>query len=66
MESLNRIASGLTRQEARGVEQALIEKHGLAKAGGTLVNKINSIAATNPIYKEAVAFGRQLLQSLNY
>lgn len=63
---LERIAGGLTKKEARGAEQALIEHHGLGKNGGTLTNKINSIARTNSIYDEAVTFGRQLLQSLSY
>ncbi|MGA9043135.1 MAG: RHS repeat-associated core domain-containing protein [Terriglobales bacterium] len=65
-EELTKIAGGLTRGEARGVEQALINQHGLAKNGGTLLNKINSVAPSNPIYKEAVQFGRQLLQSIGY
>jgi RHS repeat-associated protein len=63
---LEQIAGGLSKKEARGTEQALIEHHGLGKNGGTLTNKINSIARTNSIYTEAVTFGRQLLQSLSY
>jgi hypothetical protein len=63
---LDEIASGLTRTEARGVEQALIEVHGLAKNGGSLTNKINSISRTNAIYDGAVAFGRQLIQYITY
>jgi len=65
---LEQVAGGLTKKEARGVEQALIEHHGLGKDGGTLINRINSISATrNPsFYQEAVTFGRQLLQSLSY
>ncbi len=64
---LEKIAGGLTRGQARGVEQALIEHHGLAKNGGTLTNKINSIAKTKgSFYEEAVAFGRQLLRSISY
>ena len=51
---------------ARGVEQALMEHHGLAKNGGTLLNKINSIAKTNPIYEEAVDFGRRVLKEIGY
>ena len=57
---------GLTRQQARGVEQALIEQQGLSKLGGTLLNKINSIAPSNPIYGEMVQFGKELLQSIGY
>ena len=65
-EEVTKIAGELTRNEARGVKQALIEMHGLTKNGGTLLNKINSIAETNPKYNNAVQFGRQLLQSLGH
>jgi RHS repeat-associated protein len=65
-EELVEIARGLTRIQARGVEQALIEQHGLAKNGGTLLNKINSIAQSNPKYSNAVQFGKQLLVSIGY
>jgi RHS repeat-associated protein len=37
-------ASGLTKQEARVIEQKLINQYGLQKDGGQLLNKINSIA----------------------
>jgi hypothetical protein len=63
---LTKVVGGLTREGARGVEQALIEQHGLGKNGGALVNKINSIAKSNPIYKGAVQFGRQVLKSIGY
>jgi RHS repeat-associated protein len=63
---LEQIVDGLTRSQARGVEQALIEQFGLQKNGGALLNKINSISPSNPTYKELVQFGRQLLQSINY
>ena len=66
MEELTKVVGGLTRTGAKGVEQALIEHHGLAKNGGTLANQINSIAKSNPIYERAVAFGRQVLQSIGY
>jgi hypothetical protein len=56
----------LTRIQARGVEQALINLHGLAKNGGTLLNKINSIATHNPVYQSAVQFGKEMLKSVNY
>lgn len=36
--------SGLTKQQARVLEQTLINTHGLEKNGGQLLNKINSIA----------------------
>jgi hypothetical protein len=57
---------GLTKLQARGVEQALIEQHGLAKYGGTLINKINSIASTNSIYTGAVRWGRDRLVQVGY
>jgi predicted GIY-YIG superfamily endonuclease len=48
-EPLVKVVGDLTRKQARGVEQAIIENKGLAN----LTNKINSIAKTNPIYQEA-------------
>ena len=66
VEELTKVVGGLTRQGAKGVEQALIEHHGLGKEGGTLANKINSIAKSNPMYEKAVTFGRQVLQSIGY
>lgn len=51
----------LTRAEARGVEQYLIDVHGLEKNGGVLLNKINSIAKSNPIYDDAVRRGKELV-----
>lgn len=56
--------SGLTRYEARAVEQALIEKHGLQRFGGTLLNKINSISIKNPSYGAAIRRGSEILNSL--
>jgi RHS repeat-associated protein len=58
--------TGMARTEARAVEQVLIETHGLAKNGGTLINKINSIAASNPIYQGAVRQGRSILSFVGY
>jgi uncharacterized protein RhaS with RHS repeats len=52
---------GLTREEARGVEQSLIERYGLGKNGGTLLNKINSIAQSNPSYGSLVQRGLEIL-----
>ena len=52
------VAKKLTLKQARGLEQALINRYGLLKNGGTLINKINSIAISNPIYNQAVLFGR--------
>lgn len=52
----------LSREDARAVEQALINRYGLSKNGGTLVNKINSIAKSNTIYRDSVARGNELLR----
>lgn len=49
--------TGLTARQARGAEQALIELHGLGRNGGQLLNRINSIARTNPNYAEMLAEG---------
>ena len=51
------VASKLSLKQARGLEQALINNFKMVKDGGTLINKINSIARTNPIYEKAVAWG---------
>lgn len=56
----------LTRAEAPAVEQVLIEKFGLAKNGGTLLNQINSIASTNPIYANSLKVGAQILKNVGY
>ncbi|MBE7529111.1 MAG: hypothetical protein HS099_05200 [Ardenticatenaceae bacterium] len=48
----------LSKADARAAEQVLIEQHGLAN----LYNKINSIAASNPIYAQAIQRGREILQ----
>lgn len=55
------VANKLTLKQARGLEQALIEKYGLIKNGGTLINKINSIAFSNPIYHRALAWGNKYI-----
>jgi hypothetical protein len=47
---IEKIKDGLTRADARAIEQHLIDKIGLGKNGGTLLNKINSIARSNPIF----------------
>lgn len=56
----------LTRSDARAVEQTLIELHKLKKNGGTLINKINSIAETNPKYAEALKRGTQILKETGH
>ena len=56
----------LSRLDARAVEQVLIELHGIAKNGGTLLNKINSIAQSNPIYADSIRRGMDILKRVNY
>jgi hypothetical protein len=63
-EKLTEVVGGLTRSQARGVEQAIIADKGLAKNGGVLTNKINSISPANSMYKQAVEVGRQILAAL--
>ncbi len=58
--------SNLTRSDARAVEQTLIEMHKLEKNGGTLINKINSIAESNPKYHKALVRGSEILQEAGY
>jgi RHS repeat-associated protein len=60
------LMQGLSRTDARAVEQALIEIHGLGKNGGTLINKINSIATSNPTYSAQLERGYELLKSIGY
>jgi hypothetical protein len=60
------LMQGLSRSDARAVEQALIEIHGLGKNGGTLLNKINSISPTNPAYGSQLQRGYDLLKSIGY
>lgn len=57
--------TGLSRAQARRVEQLLINYHGLSTTGGTLLNRINSVAAQN-LNSEALRYGRYLLNSLGY
>jgi hypothetical protein len=52
--------------EARGVEQALIERYGLQKSGGVLLNRINSVAKSSPMYERATIRGRELLRQAGY
>jgi RHS repeat-associated protein len=63
---VEKVLGGLARSDARAVEQALIEIHGLGKNGGTLFNRINSIAPSNSAYAQQVQRGYELLQSIGY
>ena len=58
--------SKLSRNDARAVEQVLIEYHGLSKNGGTLMNRINSIAKSNPVYAKSLKKGLKLLEKSGY
>jgi filamentous hemagglutinin len=57
---------GISREDARAVEQVLIEYYRLGKDGGPLLNKINSIAASNPSYAASLIRGSELLKSIGY
>ncbi len=63
---IRELLGGLSREDARAVEQALMEIHGLGKNGGTLLNRINSIARTNPQYAALLRRGMELLESIGY
>jgi hypothetical protein len=63
---IQELMSGLSREDARSVEQALIELHGLQKRGGTLLNRINSVARSNPKYADMLRRGKELLESIGY
>ncbi len=41
----------LVRNDARVVEQSLLNRYGLQSNGGTLINKINSISQSSSLYK---------------
>jgi hypothetical protein len=60
------LLSGLTKADARGVEQVIIEARGLQKNGGDLLNQINSIAPTRANYEAMKARGRELLESIGF
>jgi len=58
------VVTGLSHRAARATEQALLEYHGLVKNGGTLLNRINSIAQSNPKYKASIDLGKSILKEL--
>ena len=58
------VVENLSEQAARGVEQTLIELHGLAKHGGTLANRINSVAKSSPAYEPTKKLGIAILQEI--
>lgn len=59
---------GLSRADARAVEQTLIDFHGLGKDSGSLINKINSISKIkNPTkYEQGLIRGAELLKNAGY
>lgn len=63
---IDELMSNLSREDARAVEQALIEIHGLGKNGGSLMNRINAIARSNPKYAVMLRRGLELLESIGY
>jgi len=63
---VEKLMGGLSRTDARAVEQTLIEIHGLGRNGGTLLNRINSISTTNPAYAGQLRRGYELLQTIGY
>jgi hypothetical protein len=63
---VEKLMGNLSRLDARAVEQALIEIHGLGRNGGTLMNRINSIARSNPEYAALLRRGLELLESIGY
>ncbi len=58
--------SPLSKADSKAVEQYLIEMHGLEKNGGTLTNRINSIAKTNPVKAQAIIRGAEILKDAGY
>ena len=64
--SIEKVLTAVTRSDAQAVEQALINIHRLGKDGGTLLNRINSIARTNPIYADQVRKGFEMLKKIGY
>ena len=63
---IEKLLGGLSRSDAKAVEQVLIEIHKLGKNGGTLLNKINSISAKNPDYAKQLRRGLKLLEKIGY
>jgi hypothetical protein len=64
--AIDKLMENLSRSDALAVEQALIELHGLGKNGGTLLNRINSIARTRPEFAAMLRRGQELLRSIGY
>jgi len=63
-EHLEPLARNLSYEDARAIEQVIIEHHGMIKNGGALTNRINSIAASNPKYSPYIQRGWNLIRAL--
>ncbi|CUR54669.1 hypothetical protein NOCA2210019 [metagenome] len=57
-------ASGLSRGEARAIEQACIDQGGLMSSNGSLENRINSIDPNHDYFTAAVDFGLARLKEV--
>lgn len=53
--------SNLSRFDAHAVEQAYIARHGLARNGGRLTNRVNSVSRRDPLYRVYVWRGNRIL-----
>ena len=62
---ITEILKNMSRFDARAVEQCLIEYYKLGRNGGALINKINSIAVSNPSYSAAIRRGWELIRRYN-
>jgi len=60
LDTLNEIVNGLTRNQARSIEQYLIE-NGSANA----LNKINSISPNHRFYDDAMRWAEEFINNLN-
>lgn len=66
---IEKALEGLSKADARAVEQVLIEMYKLGgKSGqtGQLLNKINSISAKNPAYGQSLQRGMELLKDIKF
>lgn len=64
--TIEKLMEGLSRADARNVEEALIVIEKLEKNGGSLVNKIHSISAKNQDYGARLQRGLELLETVGY
>lgn len=56
----------VTRLQARAIEQALIVKIGMSKAGGILDNRRNEISESRDFYCDAIDWGGSMLDFLGF